>query len=183
MIPNAANLQALVGKQVTMDPKLLESQPAGGVMVRSWGVNVDASGNALSLTRVESGGGLWVPYATGKAVVGYLDGAKTWAASGPFSGCEFAVGKSKKTGQVFAAHIAKESGSSGEKDYAAFRSAQDLSEWYWNKIPLPNEKAFSCSYVFVGAGGGGITFMARMDVDVTKMGGSDGKITGVHKFK
>ena len=48
---------------------------------------------------------------------------------------------------------------------------------------MPNQLAFSCSDVLVLCGGGGINHMARVDVDVTKMGGSDGTIKHVHKFK
>lgn len=134
--------------------------------------------------RVPDGAGLWVPYIASCAVVGTMTGSQTWVASGPFSGCEFVVGKNKRAGVVYAAHLARDGNDSAvKKAYNDYRNANDLSEWYWNRIPMPNAKAFSASYVFVLCGGGGILHMTRVDVDVTAMGGYEGTIKNVHKFK
>jgi len=183
MIPNASNLKKLVGKNIKMDIKLT-SQPAiqSGVMEKSYGVSLNDGDEVSLIFKDRASEGTWVPYAEGKAVVGYLN-EHNWIASGPFSGCQLAVGINKSNQKVFAAHIAKQSGSTGEADYKKYRDSKKLSEWYWNKIPLPNPARFSCSYVFVICSKKGITSMTRLDVDVNKMGGSDGKITNVHVFK
>jgi hypothetical protein len=184
MIPSASNLTKLVGKKIEMDLKLT-SQPAieAGVMEKSYGVSLNVAGDTVKLDRIDSSSdGTWVPYAEGKAVVGYLK-ERNWVASGPFSGCQFAVGINKSTQKVYAAHIAKQSGSTGEADYKKYRDNKKLSEWYWNKIPLPNPAKFSCSYIFVICDKSGISAMIRLDADVTKMGGSDGTITNVHVYK
>ena len=184
MIPSTQNLKTLVGKKIQMDIQLT-SQPdiLSGAMVKNYGVSLENLNDKVLLKRIDSTtGGIWVPYAEGKAVVGYL-GCKRWISSGPFSGCQFAVGKDKKKNRVFAAHIAKQSGSTGEVDYKKYRRNNELSEWYWNKIPMPNLARYSCSYVFVICNKDRIISMNRMDVDVTTMGGSDGEITHIHTFK
>jgi hypothetical protein len=184
VIPTHYGLMGLVGKKIQLD-QTLGCQPIGnGVIVKGYGAALDLADNTVSIVRDDAGGaGLWVPYAETKAVVGYMTGSQIWVASGPFSGCQFAVGKNRKTGIVFGAHIAQQSGSTAGDDYRTYRTENDLSEWYFNKVPMPNQLAFSCSYVFVVCGDGGINHMARIDVDVTKMGGSDGTIRHAHQFK
>jgi hypothetical protein len=182
MNPTNANLSGLVGQTITLDPKLTARAPnvGTGAMVKGYGCALESNGG-VKIKRSDSGGILWVPYAEGQAVVGYASGSQTWIASGPFSGCELAVGKGNQG--LFGAHIARQSGSTAKADYETYRTAHGLSEWYWNQIPMPDQTAFSCSYVFVEVGGGGILHMSRVDVLVTQMGGGDGKITKVHQFK
>ena len=178
MDPTAANLQALVGKNFTMDPKLA---PRGkDPMLQSSGCTLDASGSTVSMKRTDPGDGMWVPYAAGCVFVGYLSGSQGYVASGPFSGCKFAVGSAN--GRVFGAHIAMP-GPDSEEEYQAYRTANKLSEWYFNKIPVPDTASYSASFMFATVGGGKILTMARMDVRVTTMGGGDGSIFNVYKFK
>jgi hypothetical protein len=154
----------------------LSAKPEGtGALIKQYACILTVSDNKARIERSEGGDGLWVPYAETKAVIGYVSGAQTWIASGPFSGCEFAVGKGEH--QVFGAHIARQSGSTAEADYKKYSEEHRLSEWFRGKIPMPDPTRFSCSYVFVKIGAGGILSMSRMDVNATKMGGSDGAIT------
>jgi len=131
--------------------------------------------------------GLWVPYATGCSVVGYTDRGTTWAASGPFSGCEFAVGAkmvNNAASQLFAAHLARESGATTQEVWNQYVRDKNLRIWYENKIPLPSDSFFACSYVFADLGATGITSLIRVDVNTgTQMGGSDGKIFNVKIIK
>lgn len=187
MIPTKENLEALINKQITLDVKL-GCQPASGVIEKEYGVSL-TGGDSGSLTRDDDGGdGTWVPYAEGKAVVGYLRDGISWIASGPFSGCKFSVGKDG-SGKVFAAHIAQQSGSTGEEDYSGYRGTKSLSEWYWNKIPLPEvtvpNSLGACSYIFVilKDDKSGIESMNRVDVNSPQMGSGNGTVTAVHTFK
>jgi hypothetical protein len=178
MDPTAANLQGLVGKNFKMDPTLA---PRGKVpILQSSGCTLDASGDTVTMKRTDPGDGMWVPYAAGCAFVGYLSGSQTYVASGPFSGCKFAVGSAN--GRTFGAHIAMP-GPDSEEDYQAYRDANKLSEWYFNKIPVPDTASYSASFMFATVGGGKILTMARMDVRVTTMGGHDGSIFNIYKFK
>jgi hypothetical protein len=188
MIPTFANLSGYMGKTISMDIelKLRGADVPTKVLERSWGATLNGNGNSLSLSRNDATGeGLWVPYAEGEAVLGYFK-AQTWFASGPFSGCKLVLGKCKRDGRLFGAHLAKASGvdsAETEEFYMKYRQDNDLSEFYFNRIPIPNQFAFSCSYVFVVLNGTGIVSMSRMDVNVTQMGGSNGTISHVHQFK
>jgi hypothetical protein len=178
MDPTAANLQSLVGKNFTMDPTL--SARGKVPILQSSGCALDASGGTVTIKRTDPGDGMWVPYAAACVFVGYLSGSQSYVASGPFSGCKFAVGQAN--GRVFGAHIATP-GTDAEEEYQAYRTANKLSEWYFNKIPIPDAASHSASYMFATVGGGQILTMARLDVRVTAMGGTDGSIFNVHKFK
>jgi hypothetical protein len=185
MIPTPANLITLIGKTISLDIRLGARAPniLDGVIVKEYGFSISLEQEKVTLKREDGvdNNGLWVPYVEGQAVVGYASGQQTWIASGPFSGCEFAVGKGG--GRVFGAHIARQSGSTAQEDYKKYRSDNALQEWYWNKIPMPESQGMACSYVFVILGGGGITSMARIDVAVTSMGGGNGKIMSVRTLK
>jgi hypothetical protein len=188
MMPTFGVLSSYVGKTITMDNelKLRGANVPNKVLERSWGASLTGNGSSLKLSRDDAGGdGLWVPYAEGEAVLGYF-GAQTWFASGPFSGCKLALGKSNRDGRLFGAHLAKASGvdaSETEEFYMKYRQDNDLTEFYFNRIPIPNLLAFSCSYVFAVLNATGIISMSRMDVNVTQMGGSNGTVTNVHQFK
>ena len=90
MDPTAANLTALVGSQLTLDPKLSLRAPdiGSGAMVKQYGCTIEAAGGAVAIKQSDAGDGMWVPYAEGQAVVGYASGAQVWVASELFSGCE-----------------------------------------------------------------------------------------------
>lgn len=184
MKPTSSNLSKLLHKTISLDVKLV-AQPTGGLITASWPVTVtvDGSGNVALERKKGSDSGLWIPYAETKAVVGHASGGETWLASGPFSGCEFAVGLDRKTGTVFGAHIARQSGSTGPQDWADHMNANDYSIWYQNRIPLPSDTFYACSYIFAEFGGTGLLSMTRLDVQVTTMGGGNGTVFNVKIFK
>jgi len=188
MIPNPANLAALQHNQFALDSNLgtpfqkTAPDPGAREMGFSAELHVDGSGNGRLSRGTGTGVGLWTPYSEGQAVIAYVSGSQTWVASGPFSGCEFAVGKAAD-GRVFAAHIAKQSGSTAGEDFQAYLSKKKLTVWYWNRIPIPSETFYACTYVFAEFGGGGLTSMTRVNVRVTSMGGSDGSVFEVRKLK
>ncbi|MDB5446694.1 MAG: hypothetical protein JWQ97_2011, partial [Phenylobacterium sp.] len=67
-------------------------------------------GKTLELKIADGGPGIWVPYLARRNIYGFMDGAASWAASGPYSGCYFEVGASG--GRTYVAHISRE----GEND-------------------------------------------------------------------
>ncbi|MFT4538114.1 MAG: hypothetical protein ACI841_000325 [Planctomycetota bacterium] len=181
MEPTTANLTGLNGNAFALAPQLTARGGASGVTVRADVCQLSTAG----LTKVASGAdtGFWVPYVTAKACVGFASGAKAWIASGPFSGCEFAIGRRGSDGAIFAAHIARESGSTGVADWEAYSAANDLKVWYRNAIPLPDKGAYSCSYVFARCEGNELKSLVRIDLRTPGMGGSDGTVFNVHTFK
>ena len=188
MRPTKSNLDSLIGKDIDMDIRLT-CQPEhsdSGYLEKQFGVTLSLSNGSVVLARDDSSvdAGTWVPYAETKAVVGrYRGGGVGWIASGPFSGCEMAVGVDNALGKVFAAHIAKQSGSTAPADYRKFRLHNEASEFYWNRIPMPFEDRYSCAYVFVICSQDGIVSMNSLEVATTSMGGSNGKILSVRAFK
>ncbi|NOH64489.1 hypothetical protein [Vibrio sp. RE88] len=188
MRPTKENLTALVGKNIEMDIRLScrPESSENGYLEKQYGVTLLERDGKVVLTRDDSSvdAGVWVPYAETKAVVGRYTGSGVgWLASGPFSGCEMAIGVDKDQNRVFAAHIAKQSGSTAPADYRKFRTDAKASEFYWNRIPMPFEDKFSCAYVFVICSTDGIISMNSLEVEVTSMGGSNGKVLSVRTFK
>lgn len=167
----------------------LTSQPDDspkGYLEKQYGVSIIENNGKYILTRDDTAAdrGVWVPYAETKAVIGRNTGSGVgWMVSGPFSGCEMAVGVDKSQDRVFVAHIAKQRGSTAPADYRKFRAESQASEYYWNKIPMPFEDRFSCAYVFVICSPNGIISMNSLEVAVTAMGGSNGKVISVRTFK
>ena len=188
MRPTKENLTKLVGKQIEMDIRLT-SQPEdspNGYLEKQYGGTILERNGKYILTRDDQAAdrGVWVPYAETKAVIGRCTGSGvSWMASGPFSGCEMAVGVDKNVDRVFVAHIAKQRGSTAPADYRKFRVASKASEFYWNRIPMPFEDRFSCAYVFVICSPNGIVSMNSLEVEVTAMGGSNGRVISVRTFK
>lgn len=179
MDPTPANLMALLNKRLTLDTALFQGNH-DGLIVAGSAAGLEVAGDAVKIGK--GGAGHWIPYVESRAVIGYPAPA-TWVASGPFSGCTFSIGKTAD-GRVYAAHIARQSGSTGPDDFAALRTSAGLQPWYENAIPLPSQEFYSGSYMFAKFGSGGITSLARVDVNVSpRMGGSDGTIFNVHVFK
>ena len=190
MMPTKDNLEKLIGKDIELDIHLScqpESTPKGYIE-KQFGVCIVEKNGKYILTRDDQAAdrGVWVPYAEGKAVVGRSTGSGAcWMASGPFSGCELAVGVDKSEDRrVFAAHIARQSGSTAEGDYSRFRGETKASEFYWNKIPLPfYGNNCACAYVFAICSPDGIVSMNSLEVVVNTMGGSNGKVMALRTIK
>lgn len=181
MTPNAATLSGFTNKNFTLNKNLYHPHSDGKPIIKAFEATLDTS-NGLDM-KAGSGSGFWVPYIEGRAVFGKNPGGKTWVASGPFSGCIFSIGKTA-SGEIYAAHIAVQSGSTGPDDWNAYRDAQKLTIWYENKIPLPSDTFFSGAYMFACFGSDGLTSLTRVDVNTgTKMGGSDGAIFNVKTLK
>lgn len=133
-------------------------------------------GGAKAMSLKEGDGadsGMWVQYIAGSGCYGIARGGETWAASGPFSGCHIVVGK--KDGSVYVAHLAQQSGSTADTDWAK-RGWKD-EPWARWKVPIPSQTiAFTSSIVFVdwskGASPSSIS-VVRVDVQHKAMGGFD----------
>ena len=140
--------------------------------------------NLLQLIKAEDGDGMWIPYLAGRSVYGFLSGSQSWAASGPYSGCYFEVGRLK--GRVYVAHISCES-----KD--------DVNVETWNHSPVMagKEKLFSskigmaavlpldttnaATIVFADLSGGKVS-VSRVDVQTQSAGGMSGPIFDVREI-
>ena len=171
MKPTYASL--LAAKNGTIQVTLPAASTGGsGLASRRTAVSL-SGGAALTL---DSGRGdppgMWVHYLETRATYGLSEGAETWAASGPFSGCQVIVGK--RDGRVFVAHLAQQSGSTADDDWAK-RGFQD-EVWARWKVPLPSDQFYSSSIVFVdwskGSSPASIE-VVRVDVKTKNMGGFD----------
>lgn len=183
LIPNSSSLSRYDGRQFNLNRNLFQPNSDGAPIIKAFDADLLDAGGNLDMTQSATGSGFWVPYVEGRAVVGYAPGGKTWCASGPFSGCILAVGKDRN-GRIFCAHIAVQSGSTGPAAWEQYRADNGLVIWYENKIPLPSDSFFCGSYMFACFGGDGLTALTRVDVNVgSQMGGSNGTIFNVHKFK
>lgn len=181
MTPNAATLSGYKSKTFTLNRNLYQPHSDGKPIVKAFEATI-AGGGAIEV-KAGAGSGFWVPYVEGKAVIGFNPGGKTWVASGPFSGCIFSVGKNAK-GEIYAAHIAVQSGSTGPEDWEAYRKENKLTTWYENRIPLPSYDFYSGSHIFACFGSDGLTSLTRVDVNTgATMAGSNGTIFNVKKFK
>lgn len=116
--------------------------------------------------------GVWIPYKPQQATYGML-GNYEWAVSGPFSGCELAVGRSGA--DVFVAHISIERGRyEARAAFNASISPEDVL--YRSRIRLRIDRNYAC-YVFVSCTDN--LEMVRMDVEPRSMGGDSGRIFNV----
>jgi hypothetical protein len=139
---------------------------------------VTANGS-VTISETAAGEGIWVPYVPSRTLYGWSAAGAKWMGTGPFSGCHIAF--FTDGARVGMAHIAKESSTSASTDaWTAFTQQGGitvLNEW---KVPLPDQTRYSASYIFLDLSAQKPS-MARLDVHVTGMGGSDGAIFGVQK--
>ena len=181
MRPSFATLFPHRGSQFNLNNVLAT---AGGVGLHQNTKNVsltpDLNTGALTVEPCPIGqgdSGMWVCYVPTKATYGIASGGQTWAASGPFSGCEIVLGTAN--GQVFLTHIAKESGSDASDTWRN-RNWNNVVIWGQWKVAIPSDTFFSASHVFVdwSAGlGPNAVKIVRIDVNTgNQMGGSSGKI-------
>jgi len=116
--------------------------------------------------------GMWVHYLETRAAYGISAGGETWSASGPFSGCQIVIGK--KDGRIYVAHLAEQSGSTADQDWAG-RGWRD-EVWARWKVPVPSQTFYSSSIVFVDWAAGNTPrniSVVRMDIKTKAMGGFD----------
>ena len=140
--------------------------------------------NLLALTKSASGEGMWVPYLAGRSVYGFLSGAQTWAASGPYSGCYFEVGKLK--GRIYVAHISCEGAT--DPNVEAWKGASAMSGkqvLYSKKIgmarDLPAGATNVATIVFADIAGDTVS-VTRVDVQTASAGGMSGPIFDVKQI-
>lgn len=171
MKPTYENLVAAKGGKIAVDIKTANIGGSGLATLRS-GAVLGGAGQALTLGLGDGGEGMWVHYLETRACVGVATSGETWAASGPFSGCQIVVGKNG--GSVYVAHLAQQSGSTADADWAA-RGWKDEVWGRW-KVPLPSDTFFSSSIVFVdwskGSSPSQIS-VVRVDIKTKSMGGFD----------
>jgi len=173
MKPTFENLAGAKGGTITVN---LGPPRGGGDGLANARASITLAGAGTALTLAEGGGtdsGMWVHYIASRAVYGIADGGETWAASGPFSGCHIVVGK--KGGSIYVAHLAQQSGSTADTDWAARGWTDEV--WGRWKVPIPSLTiAFTSSIVFVdwskGTNPSKIS-VVRMDVQHKAMGGFD----------
>ena len=186
--PTKRNLSQLVGKKIKMDHRLFYQNlfPVDPYVLKQFPIQLlfNKTTQEVTIKRAQfieaQDAGVWIPYCETKAAVGHCprqtDG---WVASGPFSGCEFAMGYDYDERTVFAAHIAIQRGTSAPADFQYFLEHRKASVWYWQKISMPSLERFSCSYLFAIYKGKRIEEINVLHVNVDKIGGSDGEIIGV----
>jgi hypothetical protein len=121
--------------------------------------------------------GVWIPYQAQVATYGLLGGYE-WAASGPFSGCELAVGHA--AGEVYVAHISIERN--------RYEARQAFASWvrhapaplYRSRIRAAESSGNYACYVFVSVEPQ--LEIVRMDVTTSTIGGTDGTITSIERL-
>jgi hypothetical protein len=130
--------------------------------------------------------GMWIPYQPKQAIYGFAAEGETWAASGPFSGCEIEIGT--HAGRVYVAHLSVESGSraAANWDSGDLAKSSDTQVWMREKVPLASNQFFASSYIFVswvnGAVGPRGVQVTRVDVKTKSMSGDSGTIFKVAKL-
>lgn len=132
-----------------------------------------ANGTVL-LRGGHAGGGWWVPYGPHRVTYADLNNNE-WVASGPFSGCELAVGQHGV--DVFVAHISRESASRTEAR-RAFEAWDTSAVWGRGQIRLPDDGETSACYVFVWGTNPAALQIRRVDVRLTSAG-TNGVIVNV----
>ncbi len=146
MKPSFANLVTARSGKMTVSLRL----PNAGIdslASNRCGLQLNGGGGNLSLAAgLGDPPGMWVGYVQQHATYGMAEAGETWAASGPFSGCHIAVGL--KDGRVYVAHIAQQSGSKADKEWADRKWHADEPWGRW-KVPAPPVNFNSCSIVFV----------------------------------
>lgn len=172
MNPSFANLVTANNGTITVN---LPVPNSGGEGLAERRCSASLAGGNGALTLASNDGappGMWIHYLETRASYGIANGGETWAASGPFSGCQIVVGK--KEGRVYVAHLAQQSGSTADVDWAG-RGWRDEVWGRW-KVPVPSDRFFSSSIVFVDWSAGSSPrniSVVRVDIKTKSMGGFD----------
>lgn len=159
--------------QLELQPNL-RHEPRN-LVSRSYGCDL-VVGAQVDLVRHENGPGVWIPYAAEKATYAFL-GAHQWAASGPFNGCDLAIGRT--SGALYVAHISRDSNRTEGLD--AFDDWSPEEVWFRKRIRLTVDHYYSC-YVFVSGTSQTDLRIVRMDVRASSPGNANGRIFGVHQI-
>ena len=116
------------------------------------------------------------------SVYGLLSGGQSWAASAPFSGCYFEVGKLH--GQIYAAHISCEG--PGDPNVEEWESKPGKQVLFSSKISmaldLPVGATNVGAVVFASIEGETVE-VTRVDVQTRSFGGMSGPIFNVSELK
>ncbi|MEY4579750.1 MAG: hypothetical protein RL701_4453 [Pseudomonadota bacterium] len=173
MLPH--NIESWNGKRfalaLEMNASSTEQGAPGGLVQSSRGCTVIEEAGAVRLALGNDG--LWIPYVLGKVAYGHLTNAHAWLASGPFSGCELAIGTN--TAGTFVAHIARETSATDTSAYAGLGETHRL---YRAQIQLAVNHNYAC-YVFASVQNAVIQQMVRVDVHADSCGGSNGTVVNV----
>ena len=172
-MPLPENLtSALVGQRFHFDGRALYVRADGGDLVMASRPCDLLTYGGVRLTAGSQG--LWIPYQAQIATYGFVNDYD-WAASGPFSGCELAIGQHGE--DVYVAHI------SIERNRPEARQA--YAEWI-RHAPQPVFRSriraaeltgnYAC-YAFVSVDPE--VEIVRMDVTTNTIGGTDGTITNI----
>lgn len=174
MRPTFASLAQAKNGKLTVTVDLLKHSAGGGGLGESRSVARLTGGD--SSLKLDAGQGdppgMWVHYLETRAAYGISTSGETWSASGPFSGCQIVIGK--KDGQIYVAHLAQQSGSTADQDWAG-RGWRDEVWGRW-KVPVPSETFYSSSIVFVDWAAGNTPrsiSVVRVDIKTKAMGGFD----------
>jgi hypothetical protein len=134
----------------------------------------------LNLSKSVGGTGMWVPYQANSTVYGNLTGGQTWAASGPYSGCYFVVGR--HDGKIFVAHVSCENQNDANVNYWDSKSGMTGDILFKKKIGmaanLPKGATNAAAIVFASVAGGTVS-ATRIDVKTSSAGGMSGLIFNV----
>jgi hypothetical protein len=172
-MPLPENLtEMLIGRPFVFNGQSLYVSIGHGDMVMASSTCDLATNGVVSLLAGTQG--VWIPYQAQIATCGLL-GEYDWAASGPFSGCELAIGR---TGDdVYVAHISIERNRPEARQAFAQWVRHSPAPMYRARIRASESSGNYASYVFVSLEPQ--LEIVRMDVTTTTVGGTNGTIVNV----
>jgi len=175
-MPLPANLtEQLVGRQFAFDGRSLFVRIGSGEMVMASRACDLVTNGFVSLQAGDQG--VWIPYQAQIATYGLL-GNFAWAASGPFSGCELAIGQAGD--EVYVAHISIERNRYEARQAFAHWIRHSPAPIYRSRIRASEATGNYACYVFVSVEPE--LEIVRMDVTTTTVGGSDGTIANIERL-
>ena len=143
----------------------------------------DYGDGVLDLSASEQGTGVWIPYQAKSNVYGYLTSGQTWAASGPFSGCYFYLGR--HADKIYAAHVSCEGPS--DANVAEWEKSEFAKNALFKKkigmaesLPLGSRGA--AAVIFANVAGDNIE-VTRVDIRTENAGSMSGMIFAVEKIE
>ena len=175
-MPLPANLtERLVGMPFVFDGRSLFFRVGHGDMVLASRPSDLVTNGAVTLQAGTQG--VWIPYQPQIATYGVL-GGHDWAASGPFSGCELAIGQAG--GEVYVAHISIERNRYEAREAFADWIRHAPAPMYRSRIRVAEATGNYACYVFVSVDPE--LEIVRMDVTTRTVGGTDGTITNIERL-